>query len=393
MEFQLTITDSPSPTDPFLITFSATAVPGTPSLYNWSFGDGSPPWSGSAPSYAQPAHRYSGPGSYNASLTAWEGTASVTRWILVDLTAVPLRATIGESAVSGAVPFTVTFTGTVAGGSGSYRSMTWNFGDGRGSGSGLVVAYTYAQAGAYEIRFNVTDSQGRSAQAVAWINATATTGGGPSFWSSLAAASPVIVALGLGFAAAVALGLWLGLHRRPAGPLGPGNDFEESVEEPAPSVSAPAPVEPVTMPGRPDPAQPSLPSSAAPSAAPPAPAPRAGPTKVRVAPEALRVSQRIVLHLAGLGTLGADEVATLGFTQIGMSESLGVRQNALTNVLRRLVAAGIVSEDVRHVSGQPRRLKVYRLTSRGEALAKDLRRHRAATRPRDSPGGPGAPGT
>lgn len=105
------------------------------------------------------------------------------------------------------------------------------------------------------------------------------------------------------------------------------------------------------------------------------------------------MSQRIVLHLAGLGTLGADEVATLGFTQIGMSESLGVRQNALTNVLRRLVAAGIVSEDVRHVSGQPRRLKVYRLTSRGEALAKDLRRHRAATRPRDSPGGPGAPGT
>ncbi|MCI4340422.1 MAG: hypothetical protein L3J73_04055 [Thermoplasmata archaeon] len=108
--------------------------------------------------------------------------------------------------------------------------------------------------------------------------------------------------------------------------------------------------------------------------------------KMHVAPEALRVSQRIVLHLAGLGTLGHDEVAPVGFTQIGMSEVLGVRQNALTNVLRRLVAADVVTEDTRHVRGQPRRLKVYRLTSRGEALARDLRHSHGKAGPTPRPG-------
>ena len=94
--------------------------------------------------------------------------------------------------------------------------------------------------------------------------------------------------------------------------------------------------------------------------------PRAGRT-------ALFLSQRIVLHLAQLGTLGPAEVAPVGFSQLGISQALKVRQNALTNVLRRLVAAGALTEDVRHVRGQPRRLKVYRLSARGESLAHDLR--------------------
>jgi DNA-binding MarR family transcriptional regulator len=82
------------------------------------------------------------------------------------------------------------------------------------------------------------------------------------------------------------------------------------------------------------------------------------------------------VHLSAQGQLRDDEVATPGFTQGGMASALGVRQNSLTNVLRRLVAAGLLTEDVRHVKGRNRRLKVYRLTVRGEGLARELRLRR-----------------
>lgn len=82
------------------------------------------------------------------------------------------------------------------------------------------------------------------------------------------------------------------------------------------------------------------------------------------------------LHTGGQGRLAPDAAAPAGLTQRGMAAALGVGQNSLTNVLRRLGAAGIREQDVRHVRGQPRRLRVYRLTARGEALYQDVRRKR-----------------
>ena len=93
--------------------------------------------------------------------------------------------------------------------------------------------------------------------------------------------------------------------------------------------------------------------------------------------ERLRLSQRVVLHLAAQGRLYDDEVATPAFTQGGMSEALQVGQSPLSNILRRLVLGGVLSEDVRHVRGRPKRLRVYRLTTMGEALAAELRRRGA----------------
>lgn len=87
---------------------------------------------------------------------------------------------------------------------------------------------------------------------------------------------------------------------------------------------------------------------------------------------------RVILHLASLGRLGNDEVARVGFTQRGMAEALEVRQGTLAKVVSRLEAAGVVEVDRRHVSGEPRRLKVYRLTGLGESVAKDIRRQRGA---------------
>jgi hypothetical protein len=86
---------------------------------------------------------------------------------------------------------------------------------------------------------------------------------------------------------------------------------------------------------------------------------------------------RVILHIARLGRVGADEVAPSGSSQKGMSGELGVRQGTLTKVLQRLVAAGALTVDRRHVAGSDRRLKVYRLTELGESIARDLRRRRS----------------
>jgi DNA-binding MarR family transcriptional regulator len=74
------------------------------------------------------------------------------------------------------------------------------------------------------------------------------------------------------------------------------------------------------------------------------------------------------------GALGPYEVAPVELCQLGIVRALDVRQSALTKVLTRLVAAGVLATDRRHVEGQPRRLKVYQLTPLGESLARDLRR-------------------
>ena len=99
-------------------------------------------------------------------------------------------------------------------------------------------------------------------------------------------------------------------------------------------------------------------------------------------PERLNLSKRVILHLFAQGRLGDDEVATDGFTQAGMSERLNVGQSPLSNVLRRLVVGGVLRQDVRHVFGRPRRLRVYRLTAMGEALANELRRRQTDSSPR-----------
>jgi hypothetical protein len=46
-----------------------------------------------------------------------------------------------------------------------------------------------------------------------------------------------------------------------------------------------------------------------------------------------------------------------------------------------LIDGGILEVEVRHVQGQPRRLKAYHLTSRGELLARELR-HRPPPGPK-----------
>ncbi|HEY6237565.1 MAG TPA: hypothetical protein VIZ68_00060 [Thermoplasmata archaeon] len=88
----------------------------------------------------------------------------------------------------------------------------------------------------------------------------------------------------------------------------------------------------------------------------------------------LRLSQRVVLHVARQGVVGPHEVAPRALSQGGMVEALAVPQGVLTGVLRRLVGAEVLSERREHAAGVDRRVKVYRLTPLGEQVARDLRR-------------------
>jgi DNA-binding PadR family transcriptional regulator len=183
-------------------------------------------------------------------------------------------------------------------------------------------------------------------------------------WAELLAAAAVGGAAGW-------LGNYLWTHRRAPVSLPPGSRPDES------SVTAPAPragVEPLAAP---------LSPGATVERADPAPATAAS------AEEGLGLARRIILHLAGLGRLGYDEVARVGFTQQDMASALSARQGSLVRVLRRLEAAEVLTVDRRHVSGVPRRLKVYRPTSLGESIARDLR-HPTDGAPRGT-GSPRAP--
>lgn len=372
--FSISLSDTPSTADPLLITFTATVVPGTPTGFNWSFGDGSF-WNGSGAALFNPSHLYPTAGSYNATVRVHEGAASALQWLVVSLVSPNLTVTVRVQNATGPAPLTVTFDATVLGGSGTYRSFVWSFGDG-GTGSGLHLSYSYVHPGQFRAVLNVTDSSGTSQLAIVPVNAT----DGHAVSTNLATSPGMVALWGLAGAAVgvlATLTLTGRLFRR-------ARASESSVTSagPPPSTS-PGPVD---DPGRPIPPSSTLPSPPEPVLGPGAiaetPAPRPA-----VPAEALRLSERVVVHLARLGVLSSDEVAPLGFSQMGMAADLGVPQNRITNVLRRLAAAGILTEELRHVRGRSRRLKVYRLTPRGETLAKELRvRHRTPAGPVPRPG-------
>ncbi|MCI4372100.1 MAG: hypothetical protein L3K02_00420 [Thermoplasmata archaeon] len=90
-----------------------------------------------------------------------------------------------------------------------------------------------------------------------------------------------------------------------------------------------------------------------------------------------RLSERVVIQLARLGRIDPDAPVRSERTQQGLAEAANSNQSAVSKVLRRLVAAGIIMEERRHVVGSSQRMKAYSLTRRGELLARDVaRRHR-----------------
>jgi DNA-binding MarR family transcriptional regulator len=107
---------------------------------------------------------------------------------------------------------------------------------------------------------------------------------------------------------------------------------------------------------------------------PPPPAPTSARAREFVA--SVRLSERVIDHLRRQPRTGPYDIAPAGMSQAGMVEALGASQSAVAKVVRRLVASGVLLESREHVQGAPTRLKVYRLTPLGEALARDIRQRR-----------------
>lgn len=398
---------------PLTVVLTATVSSGTPTAVSWSFGDGAQ-WSNFAGGGLTVSHRYVAVGSFNAIATVTESGGTESGSTIVNVESGSLVALIAATPANGTSPLTVTYHAVVSGGTGTYTSFSWAFGDGS-FGSGPVVQYVYHSAGKFTATLTVLDSANEStvaSYAISVNGPTPTSGSGGSALSAIGGPA-ALAATGL-----VGAGLTFGVfsyrrHRR--GPSTASivveDDTGGSALPGAPSMPAALPA-PLMADAAPSESAASETSAAEVVESIPAPSsPRAlvAPILVTVGPplttgprldfprtvtsppgtpppspageEPRRWSKEIVAYLGGLPTLGPDDIATLDWTQKGMSERLKTGQNQVSNVLRRLVAAGVVVEDLQHVQGQPRRLKVYRLSMRGEALAREIRRRRDGRNP------------
>lgn len=99
----------------------------------------------------------------------------------------------------------------------------------------------------------------------------------------------------------------------------------------------------------------------------------------------LRVSYRILLHVAHQGRVRPDDLPSRGLTQTGMIEALGIGQGILAGPLQRLVLAGALSVERGHARGVDRRVKVYTLTPLGERIVRDLEHRRKPPSLRQAP--------
>ena len=80
----------------------------------------------------------------------------------------------------GTAPLTTSFTASASGGTGSYSTYAWSFGDST-VGQGETVGHTYAGAGTYSVSVTVTDSAGESATSspiLVTVNSTGSNSGG-----------------------------------------------------------------------------------------------------------------------------------------------------------------------------------------------------------------------
>ena len=365
---------------PLLVRFNATYPNGTPPYLRWSFGDGTY-LNGSGPSVRAPAHVYADAGAYVAAVTASWASGSLNASIPIRAVATALRAEVSAEPIRGPAPLSVFLNASPSGGTGTYVAFRWTFGDGA-NGSGLDLRYTYLSAGRFTATFTVEDSARESANASVAVNVSAANasnltpplntspGSHPSAPGAGTNPGWVVVGAvalaGIGGGSVLAVAVWRHRSRRAIAQGGP-TEMEESF---GPTEAVPFD-RPTAHPGT-DPGAPPVRPPAPPAADRPR---RVGPTPYSVAPGDWggALALRLVGHLAGLPSLGPGDVADERWTQAGLSAALGVQQSAVSRVLHRLVAAGVVEARSEHVAGASRKVRRYALTPRGERLGRALR--------------------
>jgi parallel beta-helix repeat protein len=139
---------------PLTVTFKDNSS-GSPTAWNWSFGDGA------YSTEKNPKHTYTAAGSYTISLTASNAAGSSTstksKYITVtgNTSVTPVSA-FSASPTSGNSPLNVTFTDSSTG---SPTSWSWSFGDGTSSTSQNPV-HTYSAAGNYTVALTASNAAG-----------------------------------------------------------------------------------------------------------------------------------------------------------------------------------------------------------------------------------------
>nr|AIF05991.1 hypothetical protein [uncultured marine group II/III euryarchaeote KM3_18_D06] len=85
------------------------------------------------------------------------------------------------------------------------------------------------------------------------------------------------------------------------------------------------------------------------------------------------VEQRVLLHLSDHPLQRSEWEGKQEQTQAGISEAVGVARKHLPRTLKRLLSAGRVEQETRHVPGARQRCRVYGLTASGIEAANPLR--------------------
>ena len=85
------------------------------------------------------------------------------------------------------------------------------------------------------------------------------------------------------------------------------------------------------------------------------------------------IGERIVVHLAQYARVQDEYVVPPELGQSGIAHSLGISRAHAAIELKRAMDAGRVEVRTAHITGYPTRRKVYRLTSKGEGIARAVR--------------------
>ncbi len=333
---------------PLLVSFMMTAS-GTPTWYSWNFGDHV--YLNSSTAFA-PSHLYTEAGFFNVTVTVnVSGTNFSSKPLSIHTWYSPLKLVIYANPKNGTAPLTVQFNGSVFGGTGTYIAFTWHFGDG-GTGSGLNINYTYLRPGRYNATLTAIDTSDRSTSAFIIINVATPSNNISTPNSNNLVISVVQLVLFIIGGVAIGVGctvllLRFGFYKKRGG----NKKISTTNKEVSTEISPQAPA--VT---KQDTLQTTLTTNSNKSSN----------------NSGFKISDKILIHLLKQGNLYMLEIAPISFTQIGMADSLGVKQNVLTNTLKRLENRGLIRVDVKHVKGKGRRMKTYYLTEKGEAVAREL---------------------
>jgi len=140
-----------SGTAPLSVTFTDQST-GSPTSWNWTFGDGT------TSTTQSPTHIYSNSGTYNVVLIVSNasGTDTLTRNGYITVTGGGPTAAFSATPTSGNAPLNVTFTDQSTG---TPTSWNWNFGDGNNATT-QNPTHTYSTAGTYNVVLIVSNASG-----------------------------------------------------------------------------------------------------------------------------------------------------------------------------------------------------------------------------------------